>query len=68
MAKFEREVDPDHALDPAERQRRAENKRKAYFQRLAFKSAQARRKAAGLVSEADAAAAALADSGGGQAA
>ena len=45
MAKFEREVDPDGTLDPAERRKRAEHKRKAYFQRLALKSAQSRRKA-----------------------
>ncbi len=44
MAKFEAEVDPDGKLDPTERARRAEHKRKAYFQRLALKSAQARRK------------------------
>lgn len=45
MAKFEREVDPDGTLPPAERARRAEHKRKAYFQRLALKSARARRAA-----------------------
>ncbi len=44
MAKFEAEVDPDGVLDPAERTRRAEHKRKAYFQRLALRPAQARRK------------------------
>jgi hypothetical protein len=46
LARFEREVDPDGALDPAERARRAEHKRKAYFQRLAMKSARARRRRA----------------------
>ncbi len=46
MARFEREVDPDGSLDPVERSRRAEHARKAYFARLALKSAQARRKAA----------------------
>lgn len=42
MARFEREVDPDGTLDPAERARRAEHARKAYFTRLAYKSARAR--------------------------
>ena len=41
---FEREVDPHNSLPVAERVRRAENARKAYFQRLALKSAQARRR------------------------
>jgi hypothetical protein len=43
--KFDREVDPDGQLTPAERARRAESARKAYFTRLALKSAQARRRA-----------------------
>jgi hypothetical protein len=43
-SKFEREVDPDGMLDAAERARRAEMARKAYFTRLALASAQARRK------------------------
>lgn len=43
-AKFEAEVDPDGTLNPAERAKRAENLRKAHFQRLALKSAQARRR------------------------
>lgn len=42
-ARFEREVDPDGKLDPVERARRAGLARKAYFTRLALKSAQARR-------------------------
>lgn len=42
-ARFERQVDPEGILDPAERQRRAAHARKAYFARLALKSAQARR-------------------------
>jgi hypothetical protein len=42
-SKFEREVDPEGVLDPAERARRAEMARKAYFARLALLSAQARR-------------------------
>jgi hypothetical protein len=41
--RFERQVDPDGVLPPAERARRAESARKAYFSRLALKSAQARR-------------------------
>jgi hypothetical protein len=45
--KFEREVDPNNELAPAERARRAEHARKAYFARLALKSAQARRRRAG---------------------
>ena len=45
-SKFERDVDPDGVLDPAERARRAEMARKAHFTRLALKSAQARRRKA----------------------
>lgn len=41
--RFEREVDPDGVLDPAERAKRANNARRAFYQRLALKSAQARR-------------------------
>lgn len=41
--RFENEVDPDRVLDPTERARRAEHARKAYFTRLALKSARARR-------------------------
>ncbi len=44
LDRFEREVDPEGVLPPAERTRRAEHLRKAYFTRLALKSAQARRK------------------------
>ncbi|NIJ13073.1 hypothetical protein FHU38_003417 [Saccharomonospora amisosensis] len=40
--RFENEVDPDRVLDPAERARRAEHARKAYFTSLALKSARAR--------------------------
>jgi hypothetical protein len=43
MARFERQVDPDNVLPPAERQRRAEAAKKAYFLKLALKSARARR-------------------------
>ena len=43
MARFDRDVDPDGLLPETERQRRAESLRKAYFARLQFLSAQARR-------------------------
>jgi hypothetical protein len=43
MARFERQVDPDCVLAPAERQRRAEAAKRAYFTRLALQSARARR-------------------------
>jgi hypothetical protein len=43
LDKFEREVDPDGKLLPAERAKRAEHARKAHFKRLALKSAQSRR-------------------------
>jgi hypothetical protein len=41
--RFEREVDPDGKLSPAERAKRAECARRAYYTRLALKSAQKRR-------------------------
>lgn len=66
MARFEREVDPDGSLPPDERARRAENKRKAYFQRLALKSAKARR-ARAVVADGVAAEAELRALGGGAA-
>jgi hypothetical protein len=43
LDRFEKQVDPDGELSPAERARRAEHARKAYFARLALKSARARR-------------------------
>ncbi|MDQ0382434.1 hypothetical protein [Amycolatopsis thermophila] len=43
LERFEREADPDNKLSPEERQRRALHLRKAYFARLALRSAQARR-------------------------
>lgn len=46
LDRFERQVDPDGTLDPADRARRAEHAKKAYFLGLALKSAQARRKSA----------------------
>lgn len=47
LDRFEHEVDPDGALEPAERARRAAHARSAYFARLALASAQARREKAG---------------------
>jgi hypothetical protein len=44
LRRFEDEVDPDRELPEPERLRRAEAARKAYFTKLALKSAQARRK------------------------
>lgn len=41
--RFEREVDPNGELDPAERAKRAEAARSAHFTRLAYASARARR-------------------------
>jgi hypothetical protein len=46
LARFEREVDPDGVLDPAERARRAEHAETAHFTRMALASAKARRKKA----------------------
>jgi hypothetical protein len=45
LTKFEREVDPNGVLTPEERHRKALRARKAHMQRLALKSAKARRKA-----------------------
>ncbi|GAA5517761.1 hypothetical protein Lsed01_00171 [Demequina sediminis] len=59
MRKFEDQVDPDRSLSPDERARRAEHARKAYFARLALKSAKARA-ARLIVAEGDAAAVELA--------
>lgn len=47
LDKFENQVDPDGTLPPAERAKRAEHARKAYFKRLALKSAQARQRRRG---------------------
>jgi hypothetical protein len=46
LARFEREVDPERTLPEAERQRRAQHARAAYFARLALKSARTRAKRA----------------------
>lgn len=50
---FEQQVDPDGKLTPAERAVRVENARRAYFQRLALKSAKSRRRAKEARAEAD---------------
>ncbi len=47
LDRFERLVDPEGELDPAERARRAESKRKQYFTSLALKSSKARRRSTG---------------------
>ncbi len=44
LERFEREVDPDGSLPSEERARRAGHARKAYFTKLAWKSAKARKK------------------------
>ncbi len=46
-AYWERVVDPEGALTGAERHRRAEAAKRAHFQRMALRSAQARRSRAG---------------------
>lgn len=46
LDRFEREVDPEGVLSDEERARRAAHARKAYFTKLAYLSAQARRKGA----------------------
>jgi len=43
LARFETEVDPEGLLDPAERCRRAEQARRAYFTRLSLAALAARR-------------------------
>ena len=42
LDRFEREVDPDGTLDPAERAKRAGHARKAWMTALAFKSSKKR--------------------------
>jgi hypothetical protein len=68
LDRFERQVDPDGTLDPAERAKRAEYARKAYFARLALKSSIARSRASRANAEADAADRELAEFDGGEAA
>lgn len=43
LARFERQVDPNNELEPAERARRAESAKKAYMSGLALKAAKAKR-------------------------
>lgn len=43
IRRFEDEVDPDRILQPEERARRVESARRAYYTRIAMKSAAARR-------------------------
>lgn len=64
LQKFEQQVDPDGTLLPAERQKRAESARRAYFQRLALRSAQSRRRAKEATAAAEAAEAELKLAGG----
>jgi len=47
LSYFERQLDPDGTMDPAERSRRAEHLKKAHYARLVLKSAKARAKKAG---------------------
>lgn len=44
LDRFERQVDPEGTLPEAERRRRADAAKKAYFTKLALRSAQARRR------------------------
>jgi hypothetical protein len=64
MDRFEREVDPNGELTPQERAQRAEHARKAYFSRLALRSAQARRRAKEATAVAEAVEAELEAAGG----
>jgi hypothetical protein len=43
LARFEHQVDPDGVLAPAERLKRAESAKRAYFQGLALRSSLSRR-------------------------
>lgn len=63
LDRFEQQVDPDGVLDSENRRQRAEALRKAYFRRLALKSAQSRRRSRELAEEADAADAELSADG-----
>lgn len=44
LGRFERQVDPDGVLDPAERERRAKHAKTAYFTDLGRRSGRSRRK------------------------
>lgn len=61
--RFEQQVDPEGLLDPADRARRAAHARRAHFLRMQLLSVESRRKAAALISAAEAAEAELADGG-----
>lgn len=63
LDRFERQVDPDGILDPAERARRAESAKRAHFLRLSLKSARARRRARDLTATAAEAEAELSELG-----
>jgi hypothetical protein len=62
-ARFEREADPDGTLDPAERARRADHLERAHMLRMSLAAKRARRLAREAAAEADAAEAALEDTG-----
>jgi hypothetical protein len=62
--RFLEQVDPEGRLSSEERERRAESARKAYYTRLSFEAAVARRKARQFTEQADEADARLADIGG----
>lgn len=51
--RFVRQADPDGVLSPSERARRADHLRRAYFSKLALRSAQARRKSKEYANAAD---------------
>lgn len=55
LERFYDQVDPDRTLDPAERERRAEQAKRAYFAGLALKSSKARQRRRPEVSTDDAA-------------
>lgn len=44
LDRFEHQVDPEGVLTAEERAKRAENARRAHFQRMAYKSAKARQR------------------------
>lgn len=46
LDRFDRQVDPEGVLDPAERARRAAHARRSYFLALAARSAESRRRRA----------------------
>lgn len=47
LSYWERRVDPNNEMDEATRAKAAENARKAHYQRMAYRSARARRKSKG---------------------